>query len=50
VPFHGNRLIEADVVRLEQRPTTPAPRSRVTQLLQLPWLAIAARLRPAARL
>jgi hypothetical protein len=49
LPFHGNRLIEVDVVRLEQRPSATPPRSRLTLLAQSPWLALASRLRPAAR-
>jgi Sulfotransferase family len=48
LPFHGNRLIESDVVSLS-RGSKPAPRSLLTDCLQSPLAAVAARLRPAAR-
>ncbi len=49
VPFHGNRLIESEVVTLERSPgPAPARRPSLTALLQLPWKAVAWRLRPAA--
>jgi hypothetical protein len=46
-PIQGNRLIRSDVVSLESRPVSPVQRSRVTTLLQLPWVVILSRLRPA---
>jgi Sulfotransferase family len=49
VPFHGNRLIEADSVALERSPApVPARGPSLTALLQLPWKAVAWRLRPVA--
>lgn len=47
LPFHGNRLIEADAVTLG-RPERSVSRSRFTYLAQLPFDVIASRLRPAA--
>lgn len=49
VPFHGNRLIDAELVELQPPPRTPEPRSRITALLQLPWRAVFSTLAPAAR-
>lgn len=48
VPFHGNRLIKLEKMAVEPHASTPADRSRVTALLQLPWAAVLALLRPAA--
>jgi hypothetical protein len=50
VPFHGNRLIDDDLVVLESRPAHHVEGSRVTTLVQFPWSLIFARLRPAASL
>lgn len=54
-PLNGNRLLSADVVALERRQAAPrhagATRrggSRLTTLLQLPWMAVFARLGPVA--
>ncbi len=49
VPFHGNRLVGNEVVSLKAHPETPARRSRVTVLLQLPWRAVFAWLARAER-
>ncbi|HST33883.1 MAG TPA: sulfotransferase [Solirubrobacteraceae bacterium] len=49
VAFQGNRLIRSDVIALHSRPAQPPRGSRVTALLQLPWRAVFAALRPAAR-
>ncbi len=48
-PFHGNRLIDSELVSLGAPASTPAPGSRVTALLQLPWRMSFSRLRPAVR-
>jgi hypothetical protein len=48
VPFHGNRLVKAEVVSLNPRPDAPARRSRLTASLQLPWRAVFAAMRPSA--
>ncbi len=47
VAFHGNRLLQSEVIALElaERPVRP---SYVTTLLQLPWAAVFSRLRPVA--
>lgn len=49
VPFHGNRLVDSEIVALDAAALTAARRSPVTALLQLPWRAVFATLRPAAR-
>jgi sulfotransferase family protein len=49
VAFHGNRLLGAEVVALDSRPAASARRSLVTALLQAPWRAVFARLRPSTR-
>ncbi|HUA74448.1 MAG TPA: sulfotransferase [Solirubrobacteraceae bacterium] len=49
VPFHGNRLVQTEVVALNARPEAPARRSWLTALLQLPWRAVFAIMRPTAR-
>lgn len=38
VPFHGNRLIRSSVVALGAQPASHAERSRVTRMLQMPWM------------
>jgi hypothetical protein len=43
--FQGNRVIRSDVVALE-RPTASRKRAPLTSVLQLPWRAILALLRP----
>jgi hypothetical protein len=48
LPFHGNRLIESETVKLGRPPSEGAHRSRFTSLAQLPWSALASRLQPAA--
>jgi Sulfotransferase family len=48
-PFHGNRLVQSEVVALAARGAEPVHRSPVTTLLQLPWTAVFALLRPAVR-
>ena len=48
LPFHGNRLIESDLVRLERVPAGVPGDSRLTTALQSPWQLLARRLRPAA--
>jgi hypothetical protein len=48
VPFHGNRLVQAEVVALNARPDAPARRSWLTASLQLPWRAVFAAMRPSA--
>jgi Sulfotransferase family len=47
VPFHGNRLVDSEVVALNARPATAASRSLLTAVLQAPWRAVFCRLRPA---
>lgn len=49
VPFHGNRLIGAEVIALEPHAVATTRRSPITALLQLPWRAVFAVVRPAAR-
>lgn len=49
VPFHGNRLIGAEVIALEPHAVAATRRSPITALLQLPWRAVFAVVRPAAR-
>ena len=46
VPFHGNRLIHTGVVALGGHTAPAARASRVTALLQRPWVAVLARLQP----
>jgi hypothetical protein len=45
VPFHGNRLIREREIALEAHDARPTRRSLLTTALQLPWVAIFARLR-----
>jgi Sulfotransferase family len=46
VALHGNRLIRSQTVALEAQAPASVKRSFVTALLQLPWTAVFARLRP----
>jgi hypothetical protein len=46
VPFHGNRLIHSHLVALGAQPAPRVRASKVTALLQAPWAAMLARLRP----
>jgi len=48
LPFHGNRLIESETVKLGRPPSAGVRRSRFTAVAQLPWTALAAHLHPAA--
>jgi Sulfotransferase family len=48
VPFHGNRLVRSEVVALNRHAGVQRRASRVTAVLQLPWVAVFSRLRPAA--
>jgi hypothetical protein len=48
MPRQGNRLLWSDEVSLNSKPILPARGSRLTRMLQLPWTAILARLKPAA--
>ena len=48
VPFHGNRLINSQVVALAGEPPKPLRPSALTAVLQLPWRLLLSRLRPAA--
>jgi hypothetical protein len=45
VPFHGNRLVKSDVVALGAPGARPVRTSRVTAVLQLPWVAVFSLLR-----
>jgi hypothetical protein len=44
VPFHGNRLVESEVVSLERSAPSRARRPSLTALVQSPWSLIFARL------
>jgi hypothetical protein len=46
VAFQGNGLLREEVVALEPQPQRPAPGSRLTRLLNLPWKLLFARLDP----
>ena len=51
IPFQGNRLLETDVIpfrRGAETAETGSRGSRLTRLLQHPWTAVFARLRPTA--
>jgi hypothetical protein len=48
VPFQGNRVIRSDVVALAPASPQRPPRSALTAAAQLPWVALARRLRPRA--
>jgi hypothetical protein len=48
VAFQGNPVLRSDVVALKRQTARPARGSRVTALLQLPWVAVFTRLRPRA--
>jgi hypothetical protein len=47
--LQGNRLLWSEEVALNSKPIRPARGSRVTRVLQLPWLGVLSLLRPAAR-
>jgi hypothetical protein len=49
VPFHGNRLLDSGLVALESQPARTVRVSPLTRVLQLPWRAAFALLRPAIR-
>jgi hypothetical protein len=49
VPFHGNRLLDSGLVALESQPARTVRVSPLTRVLQLPWRAAFALLRPAVR-
>ena len=48
-PMQGNRLIKSEMVSFRGKPGPPAHRSRLTAILQLPWRAVFALLRPRMR-
>lgn len=48
VVFKGNRMARPEVVALRRGAPSPAPRSLLTTLLQLPWKIVFARLGPVA--
>lgn len=48
VPFHGNRLIEQEVIALAPGSDAPPSAARLTRALQLPWAFAFAKLRPSA--
>ena len=47
-PLEGNRLIRRGVISLKRQPQRAERASLLTSVMQLPWRAILARLRPAA--
>jgi hypothetical protein len=47
-PLNGNRLLSADVVSLKRQAVVARGGSRMTALLQLPWMAVFSRLDPVA--
>jgi hypothetical protein len=47
IPLHGNRLVNSEVIALQRDAPLPPRRSAMTSLLQLSWLAVLPRLRPA---
>ena len=47
-PLQGNRLLRSDVVALKSKPVLPVRESSITRVLQLPWVPVLERLRPAA--
>jgi sulfotransferase family protein len=47
-PLEGNRLIRRGVISLKRQPQRAERASLLTSVMQLPWRAIFARLRPAA--
>ncbi len=47
--FQGNRVLYSDVVALKDRPERPPRGASMAALPSLPWTAVFARLRPAAR-
>ena len=48
VPLQGNRLIRARQIALERSHPAVARASKMTTLVQAPWMALLSRLRPAA--
>jgi hypothetical protein len=48
-PLEGNRLIRRGVISLKRQPQRAERASLLTSVMQLPWRAILARLRPVAR-
>jgi hypothetical protein len=48
IPLHGNRLVNSEVIALNRETPLPRRRSIMTTLLQLSWVAVLPRLRPAA--
>jgi Sulfotransferase family len=49
IPFQGNRLLRSQQIALRGSTAPRVRESRVTALLQRPWAAVFARLRPAVR-
>lgn len=49
IPFQGNRLLRSQVIALKSRTAPQVRESRITALLQLPWVAVLSRLRPTAK-
>jgi hypothetical protein len=47
-PIQGNRLLWSDVVALKSKPVSPVRGSRITRVLQRPWVPVLERLRPVA--
>jgi hypothetical protein len=47
IPLHGKRLVNSEVIALQREASLPRRRSVMTSLLQLSWLAVLPRLRPA---
>jgi hypothetical protein len=48
IAFQGNPVAKSPVVALNRNAVRPARRARLTTVLQAPWAAVFARLRPAA--
>jgi hypothetical protein len=48
VPFHGNRLVQSEVVALDSRASVATRRSYLTAIAQAPWRLVFSRLRPDA--
>ncbi len=46
LPLRGNRLLSSDVIALRASAERPVEGSRLTALLQSPWLAVFSRMRP----
>ena len=45
-PLQGNRLLRSETISFQRSVSAP-PRSRLTSLLQLPWVPVLSRLRPS---